>query len=150
MSILQELQSAHRQRLARLGALPPPRRVALPPPPPVEEPEEPEPQVSCGVLDELRIRRPFIRTIIGTVAAHHGLSMIEICSDRRSPVVARPRQIAMYLAKVMTIESMPKIGRVFGRDHTTVLHGVRRIKALYDADPDFAAEVETIRSKVAR
>jgi chromosomal replication initiator protein len=56
----------------------------------------------------------------------------------------------MYLAKVMTIESMPKIGRVFGRDHTTVLHGVKRIKALYDADPDFAAEVEAIRSKVAR
>jgi chromosomal replication initiator protein len=66
------------------------------------------------------------------VARHFQVSLDDILSARRTASVVRPRQIAMYLAKVLTPRSLPDIGRLFGRDHTTVLHAVRKITNIID------------------
>ena len=67
-------------------------------------------------------------------------------SSRRTANVVRPRQVAMYLAKLLTLRSLPEIGRRFGgRDHTTVLHAVRKIEGLSNADNTLAQELELLR-----
>jgi chromosomal replication initiator protein len=67
-------------------------------------------------------------------------------SERRSRSVARPRQIAMYLAKQLTQRSLPEIGRKFGgRDHTTVMHAVRKVEELRSQDQAFADDVDMLR-----
>ncbi|HJM60139.1 MAG TPA: helix-turn-helix domain-containing protein, partial [Alphaproteobacteria bacterium] len=67
-------------------------------------------------------------------------------SARRAQMVARPRQVAMYLAKQLTQRSLPEIGRKFGnRDHTTVMHAVRKIDQLSQSDAGFAEDVELLR-----
>ena len=67
-------------------------------------------------------------------------------SSRRTANVVRPRQIAMYLAKTLTLRSLPEIGRRFGgRDHTTVLHAVRKIEGLVGNDAVLAEEVEILK-----
>ncbi|MFZ3335664.1 MAG: helix-turn-helix domain-containing protein, partial [Xanthobacteraceae bacterium] len=63
--------------------------------------------------------------------------------------VVRPRQVAMYLAKVLTLRSLPEIGRRFGgRDHTTVLHAVRKIENLAGNDSAFAEEIEGLKRQL--
>ena len=63
--------------------------------------------------------------------------------------VVRPRQVAMYLAKVLTLRSLPEIGRRFGgRDHTTVLHAVRKIEALVTRDVALSDEVESLKRQL--
>lgn len=75
--------------------------------------------------------------------------MEELDCARRAREVARPRQVAMYLAKQMTQRSLPEIGRRFGgRDHTTVIHAVRVVTQLCRADPEFATLVELARAAV--
>jgi chromosomal replication initiator protein len=67
-------------------------------------------------------------------------------SERRARAVARPRQVAMYLAKQLTTRSLPEIGKKFGgRDHTTVMHAVRKIEELALADAALAEDVELLR-----
>ena len=67
-------------------------------------------------------------------------------SARRARAVARPRQVAMYLAKQLTSRSLPEIGRKFGnRDHTTVMHAVSRVTELMERDGTFAEDVELLR-----
>jgi chromosomal replication initiator protein len=67
-------------------------------------------------------------------------------SARRARNVARPRQVAMFLAKQLTSRSLPEIGRRFGnRDHTTVMHAVSRVAELMQADGSFAEDVELLR-----
>ena len=67
-------------------------------------------------------------------------------SARRARAVARPRQVAMYLAKQLTSRSLPEIGRKFGnRDHTTVMHAVTRVTELIGVDAAFAEDVELLR-----
>jgi chromosomal replication initiator protein len=66
-------------------------------------------------------------------------------SARRARAVARPRQVAMYLSKQLTSRSLPEIGRAFGgRDHTTVMHAVRKIEELVKSDSAFAEDVELL------
>ena len=80
------------------------------------------------------------------MAAHFNIRMSDMHSARRARSVARPRQVAMYLAKQLTSRSLPEIGRKFGgRDHTTVMHAVRRVDELRDHDPGFAEDVELLR-----
>lgn len=79
------------------------------------------------------------------VAMHFGLPYEAMTSPCRRRSMARPRQIAMFLCREMTPRSLPEIGHRFGRDHTTILHAVRHIAALIEADPDFAAEVAALR-----
>jgi chromosomal replication initiator protein len=90
-------------------------------------------------------RRVTVDEIQKTVAAHYALKQEDLLSERRARAVARPRQVAMYLAKTMTTRSYPDIGRRFGgRDHTTVLHGVRVIEKLLATDDQMARDVEAL------
>ena len=91
-------------------------------------------------------RRVTIEEIQRKVAEHYNIRLTDMSSARRSRQVARPRQVAMYLAKQLTSRSLPEIGRRFGnRDHTTVMHAVSRIAELIAADAAFAEDVELLR-----
>src|SRR5205807_9619753 len=80
-------------------------------------------------------RRIKIEEIQRIVARQYNVSRADLLSSRRTANVVRPRQVAMYLAKTLTLRSLPEIGRRFGgRDHTTVLHAVRKIENLVHND----------------
>lgn len=91
-------------------------------------------------------RRVTIDEIQRKVAEHYNMRLTDMYSARRARNVARPRQVAMYLAKQLTSRSLPEIGRKFGnRDHTTVMHAVSRVGQLIEVDPNFAEDVELLR-----
>ena len=91
-------------------------------------------------------RRITIDEIQRKVAEHYNLRMADMHSARRARNVARPRQVAMYLAKQLTARSLPEIGRKFGgRDHTTVMHAVRKVEELMEGDAQIAQDVDVIR-----
>ena len=91
-------------------------------------------------------RRITVEEIQRQVASHYQVRMGDMHSARRSRAVARPRQIAMYLSKQLTQHSLPDIGRRFGgRDHTTVLHAVRKVDELCAVDAGFKDDVEFLR-----
>lgn len=91
-------------------------------------------------------RRITIDEIQRKVAEHYNLRMADMHSARRARNVARPRQVAMYLAKQLTSRSLPEIGRKFGgRDHTTVMHAVRKIEELMEEDAQIAQDVDVVR-----
>jgi chromosomal replication initiator protein len=91
-------------------------------------------------------RKVTIDEILRKVADHYNLRMSDLLSARRARQVARPRQVAMYLAKTLTSKSLPDIGRRFGgRDHTTVIHAVRKIEELRASDAQIAEDVELLR-----
>lgn len=86
-----------------------------------------------------------IEDIQKAVAAHYNIKLSEMHSARRSRIVARPRQVAMYLAKRLTSKSLPEIGRKFGgKDHTTVMHAVKRIEELRVSDQDLSMDIELL------
>ena len=94
-------------------------------------------QESLRDLLALQDRQVSIDNIQKTVASYHKIKISDLLSKRRSRSVARPRQLAMALAKELTNHSLPEIGDAFGgRDHTTVLHACRKIKELREADRD--------------
>jgi hypothetical protein len=157
-------------RLARLGARPLPYRL-LPPPKKIEivdrEPEDTAIDVTeCRnqvvfVLEnsvehggahvfvgphDLRLKTANIQRV---VAEHFKISVQDIVSPRRTANIIRPRQIAMYLTKTLTMRSLPEIGRRFGgRDHTTILWAVQKIGKQVKADPETAALIETLTIKL--
>ena len=91
-------------------------------------------------------RRVTIEEIQKKVAEHFQIRVSDMHSARRSRSVARPRQVAMYLSKQLTSRSLPEIGRKFGgRDHTTVMHAVKKIEELMGEDPAFGEDVELLR-----
>jgi chromosomal replication initiator protein len=91
-------------------------------------------------------RRVTIDEIQKRVAEHYNIRLADMHSARRARAVARPRQVAMYLCKQLTPRSLPEIGRKFGgRDHTTVMHAVRRIEELRTADRSLAEDIELLR-----
>lgn len=113
-----------------------------------------EPQLSIERVDELlghlvnagEPRRVRIEDIQRVVAKHYNVSRQELVSNRRTRVIVKPRQIAMYLAKTLTPRSFPEIGRRFGgRDHTTVLHAVRKIEDLISGDTKLSHEIELLK-----
>jgi len=94
-------------------------------------------------------RKVTVDQIQKTVAEHYNLKQADLISERRARAVARPRQVAMWLAKQITVRSLPDIGRRFGgRDHTTVLHAVRRIDQLKGEDPVIARDVDVLLRKL--
>ena len=94
-------------------------------------------------------RKVTVDTIQKTVAEHYALKQADLISERRARAVARPRQVAMWLAKQVTTRSLPDIGRRFGgRDHTTVLHAVRRIEELKAVDSQLARDLEALIRKL--
>ncbi len=110
-------------------------------------------------LDEAQaILRPHLRgaekritvdDIQKAASEYFGLKQADLISERRNRSVARPRQAAMWLAKQLTTRSLPDIGRRFGgRDHTTVLHAVRRIEALKADDPVLTRDLEALIRKL--
>ncbi|MEA2929315.1 MAG: chromosomal replication initiator protein [Hyphomicrobiales bacterium] len=102
-----------------------------------------------AVRDLIRPQEPKrvkIEDIQRVVARQYNVSRSDLLSSRRTANVVRPRQIAMYLAKTLTLRSLPEIGRRFGgRDHTTVLHAVRKIENLVDNDNVLAEEIELLK-----
>jgi chromosomal replication initiator protein len=91
-------------------------------------------------------RRVTIDEIQKKVAEHYNIRVADMHSARRARAVARPRQVAMYLAKQLTARSLPEIGRKFGgRDHTTVMHAVRKVEELCGLDQSFGEDVELLR-----
>ena len=100
------------------------------------------------LAENVRTARPRITIdeIQRAVCAHYRLDKSEMASKRRVRAIARPRQVAMYLAKELTPRSYPEIGRRFGgRDHSTVIHAVRTVEALRVADSELDAEIAAIR-----
>jgi chromosomal replication initiator protein len=94
-------------------------------------------------------RKVTVDMIQKTVAEHYSLKQADLVSERRARAVARPRQVAMWLAKQITTRSLPDIGRRFGgRDHTTVLHAVRRIEALKGEDASIARDLDVLMRKL--
>jgi chromosomal replication initiator protein len=102
-----------------------------------------------AIKDLIRTREPRkvkIEDIQRLVASHYNVSKSDILSSRRTATVVRPRQIAMYLSKALTLRSLPEIGRRFGgRDHTTVLHAVRKIENLTGQDVALAGEIDLLK-----
>jgi len=103
----------------------------------------------AAIRDLVRNREPKrvkIEDIQKLVASRYNVSRSDILSERRTAAVVRPRQIAMYLSKVLTLRSLPEIGRRFGgRDHTTVLHAVRKIEKALGEDNALSDEVELLK-----
>src|SRR3954466_1075732 len=104
------------------------------------------------VRDLIRPQEPKrikIEDIQRVVARQYNVSRSDLLSSRRTANVVRPRQVAMYLAKALTLRSLPEIGRRFGgRDHTTVLHAVRKIEALVAKDVALSEEVESLKRQL--
>ena len=106
---------------------------------------ESAPEVLTDILRS-HDKRLTIDDIQRKVSEHYNIRLAEMSSARRSRAVARPRQVAMYLAKQLTSRSLPEIGKRFGdRDHTTVLHAVKKITELMAEDPSFAEDVALLR-----
>lgn len=94
-------------------------------------------------------KRVKIEDIQRIVARQYNVSRADLLSSRRTANVVRPRQVAMYLAKTLTLRSLPEIGRRFGgRDHTTVLHAVRKIENLVGNDTSLAEEIEILKRQL--
>lgn len=99
------------------------------------------------VAQEMRpVRIDWIQRIVSQV---YKISRQDLVSQRRTQAVVRPRQIAMYLCKTMTPRSLPDIGKRFGnRDHTTVLHAIRKIEGLISKDEHLRREIESLRRRI--
>jgi chromosomal replication initiator protein len=94
-------------------------------------------------------KRVRIEDIQRVVARQYNVSRSDLLCSRRTANIVRPRQVAMYLAKMLTLRSLPEIGRHFGgRDHTTVLHAVRKIGALTSNDTALADEIEVLKRQL--
>lgn len=121
--------------------------------PPIPDPPKVLPPIPNYVIAEAsRIAFPKYMSRVeaiqrSTLSEFPSLVLIDIRSQRRTKVVVRARQIAMYLAKTLTGQSLPEIGRRFGgRDHTTVLHAVRKIERLVGIEPGLADQIERIKA----
>lgn len=91
-------------------------------------------------------RKVTIDEIQRRVAEHYNVRLSDMIGPKRLRTIARPRQVAMYLAKQLTTRSLPEIGRRFGgRDHTTIMHGVRKIEELMSTDSQLADDIQLLR-----
>jgi chromosomal replication initiator protein len=91
-------------------------------------------------------RRTTIEEIQKKVSEHYQIRVSDMHSPKRVRSVARPRQVAMYLSKLLTTKSLPEIGRKFGgRDHTTVLHAIGKVEELIQSDPSFSEDIDLLR-----
>jgi hypothetical protein len=169
MSVIEALAQARRERLERIAA----RAVRQL----TGEPEPPPPDVhawSYGATVKRRYlcdaayerawaaemmglaevfaappRPPRLIDILCATAARYDMPVNDILSERRNHRIALARHAGMYLARELTLKTFPEIGRAFGgRDHTTVLHGVRRIEAKLPFDGELAADIAHIRFAV--
>ncbi|MDB5552819.1 MAG: chromosomal replication initiator protein DnaA [Rhizobium sp.] len=104
-----------------------------------------------SIVEEIRTEpvRPRVEKIQRETMAYFEMPSAAFFSERRTANLVRARQVAMYLAKTLTTKSLPEIGRRFGgKDHTTVLHAVRKIEKLLPSDMTVSDAVETIKAKL--
>ncbi len=162
-------QLARKRRLERLAAAAVPEvvtEVVVSSPAPVSKPKTGEELIAewterqkerfkepwFSIVDEISERaqqRVNVLKIQMATARYYNVSRADILSHRRTNNVVKPRQIAMYLCKVLTMKSLPEIGRMFdGRDHTTILHAVKKIESLIAKDAVLASEVGSIKVTV--
>jgi len=151
------LHHARKQRLARFRAA----AAKIAPQPDVPACPPSEEMVSRGMAAKapwLRVPAvadlppmPSARDIQNAVCAFYGVSLRDMLSPRRDAAIVRPRQVAVYLCKQLTMLSMPKIGKLFGnRDHTTILASNRKIAGLVTRDADLAAAVATLTEQIMK
>lgn len=93
-------------------------------------------------------RKVRLDDIIKCVSKHYNLKSADLIGARRTREIARPRQVAIYLAKNLTTRSLPDIGRAFNRDHTTVIHSVRRVEELILQDTEIAGDIEILQRRL--
>lgn len=99
-------------------------------------------------IDPKQGLRPRVADIIAVTAKHYGVSRADILSARRTAIIARPRQVVYYLSKKLTLKSLPEIARLIGnRDHTSALHGIRKIERLRKVDARLEADIVAIASR---
>ncbi len=160
MTLLQEITESRKARLRRIEAAawkPPakPPEVTepwFPPPVPVRDPIAELLAILAKGPSALPVDTyPHPRKIQRIVAAYYKLGMNELLSVRRCHQLVRARHIAMYLCKQLLPLSYPEIGRKFGkRDHTTVLHGVKKIAAQVESDPALVVEIEELKQLIGQ
>jgi hypothetical protein len=150
-------------QLADPKAPAPPQPVAAKPSParpvanasgePHQQAEAPRKKTWFWIVEEIEPPLPLrlsIEEIQAAVERHCQVTRADLVSARRHAAIVRPRQIAMFLARHLTLHSLPVIGRKFGhRDHTTVLHAVRKIERLRHRDTELAADLETLGRALA-
>ena len=153
MSIAASLHRAHKARLARIAS-----RAAPPADPPPAAPVPPRytidldyelawAAVILGWSGNRRFSKRRIEEIQHATAQHFGISREELLNDERATTVARPRHVAMFLARELTTKSFAEIGECFGgRDHSVVQHAVRRIRQRLAGDAELARSVDCIRA----
>lgn len=154
---LQKLIDAHKERRRRLMTLPPkltklmeptfkPPAKPQPKPQPKPLPSQPEPLPKTAAPEITTIK---IREIQNFVCNHFGLTINDLLSHKRPQNLVFPRHIAMYLAKNLTLLSYPNIGRLFGgRDHSAVMHAVKKIQTEMDMNENLKFEIEKIKNKL--
>lgn len=135
-ALLEALRFHHDHNIRRPKGWMPPAQVAPPPTRPARFNMD---NISDG---------PKIRDIQTAVAEYFKLEDVELLSNRRCVKVVRPRQIGYYLCKKLTRRSLPEIGRKFGRDHTSIIAGVRKIEELIIADEQIAVDVRVLTSRL--
>lgn len=168
MSLAETLHAEHKARQARLGNIPRPRLIheLRKPSPKKYEPVRPrknaatinpEPYYRGMWFWQLvnfkprtdGVARPTLKRILECVAHRYDISMTEILSHRRLLVVVRPRQMAMYLAREMTLRTLPEIGRFMsGRDHTTVIHAVRKIEHMISISSEMRKAIDELKQEI--
>lgn len=157
-------------RLARLRARPLPNRLLPPPPRKIEIVDHDVgdtgvevsacrndivlvggagPESAAAIFIGLNDQRLKIANVQRAVAKYFGVTFYDLISARRTVDIVRPRQIGYYLAQKLTLRSLPEIGRRFGgRDHTSVLSGIRKIERLRSCDPTLEADLQAIAASV--
>ena len=129
------------------GIIPlPVKNIPLPLARPKEVVQIPQPCPLCGAPE--KPQPVFVKHIQDTVAAYFGFHPRLMTSAERGRNIARPRQIAMFLAHELTGKSLPDIGKLFNRDHTTVLHAIREVPKRMYADAEVLLDVEVLRERL--
>jgi hypothetical protein len=100
------------------------------------------------IIEEIGDTGISIPEIQRAVAKDYNIQLAYMLSHRHQAVIVRPRQVAMYLSDEMTTATLPMIGRKFGRDHTTIMHGVRKIRRLCTEDAVLCARIESIKTLI--
>jgi len=163
MSLVAELHAERKARLLRLGFGPKVPPAPLPEPPAIEPAVEIEPAKDLPQHDDERdwlivasanrdfATYPFlVQEIQRFVAKRFGMKRTHIMSPRRSPDITLPRQIAMFLSRSYALQSLPEIGRRFKRDHTTVLHAIRKIERMRAQDPEFNSKISALEQELEK
>jgi chromosomal replication initiation ATPase DnaA len=152
MSIADTLHRAHKARLARIAARAVPQEQPAPPSSPLRhmmdrDYERAWAAVILGFHGDRKPAKQRIEEIQQATAQHFGLACEDLLANTSVIAVSRPRHVAMYLARELTTKSYAEIGESFaGRDHSSVLHAVKRIRELLAHDADLGRSVDCIRA----